>query len=122
MPMQNTETDENKFLRNVAEYTVKDKIRNTVIRNKPSIFILSKTVQKKRLNWIHHAERMEPEHFPEQLKDQRPRQTRSTRCLKLQCKDQPSLWMNGMNQEVQTMMVTMTDDDYTASGPVTFIL
>jgi hypothetical protein len=40
-------------------------------------------------NWIHHVERMEPEHIPKQSVGYIPRRIRSTRCPKLHWKDQP---------------------------------
>jgi hypothetical protein len=62
-----------KFLRNVAGYTLKDQIRNTVIRNELKIFSVNNRIKKNRLNWIHHVGRMEPERIPKQLMDYTPR-------------------------------------------------
>jgi hypothetical protein len=53
-----------KVLRNVARYMTDNKIRNTVIRNKLSIFNLNNRIQENKLNWIHHAEIMEHECIP----------------------------------------------------------
>jgi hypothetical protein len=62
-----------KFLRNVAGYTLKDQIRNTVIRNELKIFIIDNRIQNNLLNWIHHVGRMEPECIPKQLMYYTPR-------------------------------------------------
>jgi hypothetical protein len=86
---QKIETAEIKFLRNVARYTLKDKIRNTVIRNELKIFSVNNRIQNKRLNWINHVARMEPERIHKQLMDYTPRGTRSIGRPKLRWKDQP---------------------------------
>jgi hypothetical protein len=66
-----------KFLRNVAGYTLQDKIRNTAIRNEINIFNLNNRIQNNRLNWIHHAKKIEPERIPKQLTDYTPGGTKS---------------------------------------------
>jgi hypothetical protein len=81
---QKIETAEMKFLRNVAGHTLKDQIRNTVIRNELKIFSVNN-----RLNCIHRVGRMEPERIPKQLMDNTPRGTRSIRRPKSRWKDQP---------------------------------
>jgi hypothetical protein len=86
---QKIETAEMKFLRNVAGYTLKDQIRNTVIRNELKIFSVNNRIQNNRLNWIHHVARMEPERIPKQLMDYTPRVTRSIGRHKSRWKDQP---------------------------------
>jgi hypothetical protein len=52
----------------VVKKTLKDQIRNTVVRNKLNTCIsnLNNTIQKNRLSWIHRVERMEPEGIPKQ--------------------------------------------------------
>jgi hypothetical protein len=60
-----TETAKKKILRNMARYMTEDQIRNTAIRNKLSIFNLNNRIKEIILNWIHHAEIMEPECIPE---------------------------------------------------------
>jgi hypothetical protein len=86
---QKIETAEMKFLRNVAGYTLKDQIRNTVIRNELKVFSLNNRIQNSRLNWIHHVGRMEPERIPKQLMDYTPGGTRSIGRPKSRWKDQP---------------------------------
>lgn len=39
-----------KFLRDMAQYTIKDQIRRTMIRNQINVFKLNKIVQNNRLN------------------------------------------------------------------------
>jgi hypothetical protein len=72
-------------------YTLEDSIRNTVIGNKLNIFNLNNTIENNRINWIHHVERMEPEHILKRLMDYTPtsRGTRSIGHLKLRWKVQP---------------------------------
>jgi hypothetical protein len=65
------------FLRNVAGYTLKDQIINTVIRNELNVFNFNNIIQNNRLNWIHDGEKMEPERIPEQLMEQDPLDARS---------------------------------------------
>jgi hypothetical protein len=73
----------------VAGYTLKDQIRNTVIRNELKVFSVNNRIQNNRLNWIHHVGRMEPESIPKQLMDYKPRGTRSIGRPKSRWKDQP---------------------------------
>jgi hypothetical protein len=55
-----------KFSRNVAGYSLKDQMRNAVIREELNTFNLN-NIQNKRFNWFHHVERMEPESIPKHL-------------------------------------------------------
>jgi hypothetical protein len=57
---------EMKFLRNVAGYTIKCRVRNTVIMNELNIFDLNNRIQNNRLNWINDVERLKPERVPKQ--------------------------------------------------------
>jgi hypothetical protein len=92
---QKIETAEIKFLRNVTRYTLKDKIRNTMIRNELKIFSVNNRIQNNRLNWINHVARMDPERFHKQLMDYTPRGTRSIGRPKSRWKDQPIQQRNG---------------------------
>jgi hypothetical protein len=85
---QKIETAEMKFLRNVAGCTLKDQIRNTVIRNELKIFSVNNRIQNNILNRIHHVGRMEPERVPEQLMDYTRRGTRSIGRTTSRWKDQ----------------------------------
>lgn len=62
---------------------MKDKIRNTVIRNELNTFNFINNIQNNRLNWINNVKRMEPERIPKLLTDYKLRQTGSTGSEKL---------------------------------------
>jgi hypothetical protein len=96
-----------KFLRNVAGYTLKDQIRNTVIRNELKIFSVNSRIQNNRLDWIHHVGRMEPERIPMRLMAYTPRGTRSIGRPMSRWKDQPIQQRNGTDRKVQTLMMMM---------------
>jgi hypothetical protein len=78
-----------KLITNVAGYKLKDKIRNTAIRNELNNNIL--VVQNNRPKWIYRVERMEPERISELLMDYRSKGIPSTGRPKLRWKDQPIL-------------------------------
>jgi hypothetical protein len=96
-----------KFLRNVAGYTLKDQIRNTVIRTELTVFSVNNRIQNNRLNWIHHVGRIEPERIPKQLMDYTPRGIRSIGRPKPRWKDQPIQYRNGTDRKVQTLRMMM---------------
>jgi hypothetical protein len=104
---QKIETAEKKFLRNVSGYTLKDQIRNTVIRNELNIFSENNRIQNNRLNWIHRVGRMEPERIPKQLMDYTPGGTSSIGRPKSRWKDQPIQQRNGTDRKVQTLRMMM---------------
>jgi hypothetical protein len=85
---------------NDMEYTFRDPIRNTVIRNKLNIFNLSDMIRNNGLNWIHHAERMETYCIPKQLVDCAHRGARSVGPSKLRWEDQHVWRKNGAEQDI----------------------
>jgi hypothetical protein len=64
---QKTGAAQMKILRDIAGYTLQDRIRNTMIRNELNIFNLNEIIQNDSTNWIHHVERVTPENIPKQL-------------------------------------------------------
>jgi hypothetical protein len=82
----------------MAECTLEDQIRNTVIRKKLNILNI---IQNNRLNWIHRARRTEPEPIPKQLMGNTPRGTRHAK----RPKGQPVLQRNLNDHKVQTLMI-----------------
>jgi hypothetical protein len=77
-----------KFLRNVAEYTIKGQIRNTVTINELNIFDWNNRIQNNRLNWINDLERLKPECIPKQLMGYTSAGRRSTGWWKLGWKEE----------------------------------
>lgn len=69
-----------KFSRNVAKNTLKDQIRNTVIRNELNIFSFEDRIWNNLCKWNYHTEIMESECIPKQLMNYIPRGTRSIGC------------------------------------------
>jgi hypothetical protein len=73
----------------VAGHTLKDQIRNSLIRNELNIFNLNIIIQNSRLNCVHHIERMEAERIPKELMGYALRGTRSFGRPKLLWKNRP---------------------------------
>jgi hypothetical protein len=77
------DTAEMLLRRNAAGCTLRDQIRDTVIRSELNIFNSNNQLQNNKLNWIHRAERMEPKQILKHLMDYTPTGIRSIGHMKL---------------------------------------
>jgi hypothetical protein len=66
------ETAEIKFLRRVAGYTLRDEVRNTIIRKELQIFNIGERVQSRKIKWHEHLSRMEQQGIAQQIMFYRP--------------------------------------------------
>jgi hypothetical protein len=92
------ETAETKFLRSVAGYTRKDRIRNTQIRGKLNIFHLNNNILKSKSQWKYHVQRMEDRRIPKKILTYNPKRKRNVGRPQLRWRDQHTLQEDGTDQ------------------------
>jgi hypothetical protein len=85
------ETAKMKLFRNIADYTKKEQVRNTKIREELSIFIQNAKTIKSRSQWNYHAHRMEDSRIAKEVVTYDPKRRGSIGRLQLRWRDQPAL-------------------------------